>query len=156
MPTTARDQAEVYLARFTAAAAATGAIPVPATSLAIVAENAALLNAIGSAYGVPVTAATVVGSMGPAAVVNTIGRAVFVEGARALGWFTGPLGLPGVIALGAATAGLQTWCIGQVAIAVCERGGSALPQGEARAVLEEARRTYADFERERQRSRVGG
>jgi uncharacterized protein (DUF697 family) len=137
--------AQQYVHRFTLAAMATGAIPVPGASLAIVAENAALVNAIAAAYGLDVSVATVVSSMGSAAAANAIGRAVFMEGARALGWFAGPLGVAGVSVLGSTTAGLQTWCLGQVAIAVCERGGGQLPKGDGRQLLDDAKQSFELF-----------
>jgi len=140
---------------FTAAAAATGAIPVPATSAAIVAENAALIGAVASAMGQPVDVSTVVASLGVAGAINMIARAVFVEAARALGWFAGPGGVAAVCALGATTAALQTWCVGHLTIAVARRGGFALAADEARKVLADARATLpsvADL-REHARSR---
>ncbi len=49
--------------RFTVAAMATGAIPVPAAFGAIVAENAAMVAVVAAACGVPVSLATVAASM---------------------------------------------------------------------------------------------
>lgn len=128
--------------QFTVAAAATGAVPVPAASAAIVAENAAMVNAIASAMGVPVSAATVVASLGPAGMANVFGRTVFVEAARAIGWAAGPLGLAGVSALGASTAALQTWIVAELTIAVCEHGGGKLPPAQAKPVIAAAREGF--------------
>jgi hypothetical protein len=129
--------------RFTAAAAVTGAIPVPAVSGAIVAENAVMIAVIASDLGTPITAAKVASCFGFSASVNMIGRAVFIEGARLLGWAAGPLGVTGVSALGATTAALQTWIIGQMAIAVGKAGGESLPTGAAREVIAQAKISFA-------------
>lgn len=137
-----REQAERTVWQFTAAAMATGAIPVPAVSAAIIAENTAMVAVIGSDMGQRVTMAAVVSSFGIVGALNSIGRAVFVEAARAMGWFAGPAGVGGVMALGAATAGLQTWAIGHLAIAVAENGGLALPAAQGRAVVAEAKETF--------------
>lgn len=120
---------------FTAAAGATGAIPVPAASLAICGETAVMVNAIASAMGIPVSPKTVALSLGKVWIANAFGRAVFVEGARALGWLTGPLGVAGVSAIGAFTAALQTWVIGELTIAICEVGGRVLTPDEAEDVV---------------------
>ncbi len=138
----AREQAESIVLKFTGVAVLTGAVPVPATSLAIVAENAAMVAAVASAMRVPVSLGAVVGSMGALGAANVFGRAVFVEGARALGWFGGPLGVGGVMALGATTAGLQTWTLGQLAISLCANGGAPLQPEVARAVIDAAGESY--------------
>ncbi len=144
-----RDHAEEILVGFTVTAAATGAIPVPGASAAIIAENAVMVNAVASAMGVEVSLATVTASLGAVAGINVIGRTVFVEGARLLGWFAGPLGVAGVCALGATTAAIQTWVLGQLTIAICENGGRELPKQVAEQVAEDAKVSY-----ERVRERV--
>lgn len=148
----ARDRARPVVYRWTALAAATGAIPVLATSAAIVAENAAMVNEVAGCFGVRISVETVVASMGMATSVNLIGRTVFVEAARAIGWFTGPLGVGGVIALGAATAALQTLTVGFLAIAIAENGGATLRRHQARVALDAARE---EFERGAWRDREG-
>jgi uncharacterized protein (DUF697 family) len=143
-----RSNAEKHVRNFTLAAMATGAIPVPATSLAIVAENVALLSAVAAEYGLQVSLGTIIASMGPATAANAVGRAVFVEAARVMGWFAGPFGVAGVSTLGAATASLQTWVFGQVAIAVCENGGIELAERVRRGVIESARSGFEGFRKE--------
>ena len=149
-----RSQAELELLGFTIAAAATGAIPVPATSAAIVAENAVMMTRVASTVGVPVSVATVTSSLGFAGTANITGRLLFVEAARAVGWFAGPLGVAGVSALGAFTAGLQTWVLGQLVIAICESGGSTLPRQRVAQVMEEADAEYRSEVWERVRNEV--
>ncbi len=131
-----RDAAEAIVLKSTALAAVSGAVPVPAISLVIIAENAAMIVAVADAMGAPVTAFTVARSLGLAQTINCLGRAIFVEGARCLGW--GPV----VIPLGAITAGLQTWLVGQVAIAIAANDGRALEREEAEAVVARARASY--------------
>ena len=143
-----RDHASSHVRTFTVVAMATGAVPVPGASIAIVAESAAMVNAVASAYGVSISVGTVVAALGPAAAVNAIGRAVFVEGARLLGWAAGPFGIGAVSALGAATAGLQTWTLGQLAIALSENGGIPLAVDQAQHVIAGARETFDSFRRE--------
>jgi hypothetical protein len=137
-----------HVRRFTVLALATGAVPVPGASAAIVAENAALVNVVASEFGVDVSIGTVVAALGPAAAANAIGRTVFVEGARLLGWAGGPFGIAAVSALGAATAGLQTWVIGHLAVAMCQNGGIPLAVGEARRVIAEARAGFGAFRKD--------
>jgi len=137
-----RERAEEILLAFVAAAAVTGAIPVPASSAAIVAQNAAMVNVVAAEMGVPVSLTTVAISLGPVGMINLIGRAVFVDAAKALGWFAGPFGVAGICLLGATTAGLQTWVLGQLVIAICEHGGMALPRQLAAEVMENAVHSY--------------
>lgn len=157
-PAACRRSAESVVHRYTAIAAVTGAVPVPATTAAIIAENAAMVNEIAGCFGVPISAHTVIGSLGLVGTVNAVGRAIFVEGARAMGWFGGPLGVAGVSALGATTAGIQTFVLGSLVVAIAENGGQALPRSEARTVIETARSEYAQTDwgrsRERQATQV--
>jgi hypothetical protein len=127
---------------FTAAAIATGAIPVPAASVAIVAENAAMISMIASQLGVAITVQTVAANLGLASSLNLLGRAVFVEAARSLGWATGPGGLAAISALGATTAGLQTWIVGCLAIEIGKHGGAPLSRQQSREALRNAERSY--------------
>lgn len=138
---------------FTAAVGATGAIPVPAASLAICGETAVMVNTIASAMGIPVSPKTVAMSLGKVWIANAFGRAVFVEGARALGWLTGPLGVAGVSALGAFTAALQTWVIGELTIAICKVGGRVLTPEEAEDVVSGAEDSF-DWDEVRRRKRA--
>lgn len=143
-PAIARAQNTVLY--FTGVAAVTGAIPVPAASVAIVAENATMIATVGAELGARISLEAVVASLGVLGSVNMIGRAVFVEGARGMGWFAGPAGVAGVSALGATTAAVQTWCLGQLAIAIARNGGLALARGAARRVLNDAARTIPSWE----------
>ena len=137
-----RERADALVLKFTGVAIMTGAVPVPATSFAIVAENAAMVSAIAAAMGVPISVETVAASLGTVGTINLVGRAVFVEAARAMGWFAGPLGVAGVSALGATTAGVQTWVLGRLAIAICENGGDPLPGPVANRVVREAKGSF--------------
>ena len=127
---------------FTSTAAATGAIPVPMASAVIVAENAVMIAMIASQLAVPITPSVVIESLGFASTVNAIGRAVFVECARALGWFAGPAGVAGICALGATTAGLQTWIVGCLAIEIGKNSGRALTPALARGFVRSAEASY--------------
>jgi len=147
-----REQAEALLLRFTGAATITGAIPVPAASAAIVAENAAMIAAIGSAMAVKVSVQSVAASLGTVGAVNMVGRALFVEAARFMGWFAGPFGVWGVSVLGATTAGLQTWCLGRLAIAIAEHAGEPLEEHRAREVLSAARETFSEIREDAKRA----
>jgi hypothetical protein len=60
-----------------------------------------------------------------------------------MGWFAGPAGVAGVCALGATTAGLQTWIVGKLAIAISENGGDPIPPRDARPILDEARASFS-------------
>lgn len=131
--------ARARVRQFTVGAMVAGAIPVPAASIAIIAENAAMVNAVASAMGVPVSIGTVTASFGLVGGLNLIGRNLFVEGARALGWFGGPFGVVAVSGLGATTAGLQTWLLGELTIAICENGGAPLEKETAERVIGQAR-----------------
>jgi uncharacterized protein (DUF697 family) len=134
--------AEDTVIGFTLAAAATGAIPVPGASVAIVAENAALVAALGSVYGHEVDAKSVVASLAALSGLNTIGRTVFIEGARLMGWFAGPFGVAGVSALGATTAAVQTWTLGKLAMAYFAGGAQPMSEREARQIAEEAKAEF--------------
>ncbi len=90
---TALADAQATVRHFTALAAATGAVPVPAGSVAIVSQNAVMFGAVGAHFGRPVTVAAVLSSLGLLASLNIAGRQLFVEGAKLLGWGTGPVGI---------------------------------------------------------------
>lgn len=137
------DPARKLVRGFTVAAMAIGALPVPAASAAIVAENAAMVAAVGAEYGVKVSFASVMGALGVVGTLNVFGRTLFMEGARLLAWGTGPFGLVPVCVLGASTAGLQTWVIGQLAIALCRSGGAELEAGQVKSVVGGATSEFA-------------
>lgn len=144
MPTSQQfEEAKAIVRGFTLLALATGAVPVPAASAAIALENTVLFAAVGGALGAEVTVASVLTSIGTLGTLNLAGRALFMEGAKLLGWATGPFGLPAVCALGAATAAGQTWALGQLAIAIARNGGIPLPVAEARHILARADTDFA-------------
>jgi hypothetical protein len=131
---------------YTAAAAATGAVPVPASSAVIVVESAAMITHLSALSGQPVSLQTVIQSMGLLSALNLFGKAFFIEGAKLLGWGTGSFwALAGLCGFGAATAGVQTYIIGMLSLAIIKNGGRAIPEKEADQVIEFARRTYNDF-----------
>ena len=86
------------------AAAANGAVPVPAASAAIVGENAVMI--IGHIANAMVGIAEAVKSIGTVGVVNQVGRALFIEVGKFLSWGTGGLTMPLLMDAGATTAGL--------------------------------------------------
>lgn len=115
-----------------------------------------MINAIASAHGMSVDLQTIITSLGLVGGVNLIGRAVFVEAARAMGWFAGPLGVGGVMLLGAFTAGMQTWMLGELAIAICENGGRAIPPDRTRTLLQAARAGFDEWWSSRERQTSAG
>lgn len=137
-----RAKAERLVREFTATAGLMGAIPVPGVAAALVAHNAAMVAAVAHALGAEVGWADVVAAFGLVDGANVLGRTVFVEAARLLGWFGGPLGVWGISALGATTAALQTWTIGQLTVALCEAPDGRLDPERARAVVDEAGGTF--------------
>lgn len=131
--------------KYTVAAASTGAIPVPASSFAIVAEDAAMITHVGHVMGTPVTVETVVSALGVVGTINIIGRNLFIEGAKLLSWGTGSVwAAVGLSTLGASTAGLQTWILGNLAIAIVANDGKALERSHAKRVIADARASYDD------------
>jgi len=141
------EKATEIVAHYTLIASATGAVPVPAASLAVVAENGIMLALVADAMEVmPITVGTVLSSMGFAGPLNLIGRAVFIEGAKLLSWGTGSFWAAiGLSALGASTAGVQTYIVGRVAIEIGKNHGKTLRGREGRRVIDEAKADYDDF-----------
>lgn len=138
--------AEKILAWYTLAASATGAVPVPAASAAIIAENSAMIAHISSVMGTPVSVKTVVESLGCVGAVNMIGRSLFIEGAKLLSWGTGSAwALAGLSAIGASTAGVQTYILGRLAIEIAKQEGASLRDETARSLIEECKNTYQTF-----------
>jgi len=131
---------------YTLVATGTGAVPVPATSAAIVANNGFMLAHVGLTMGSTVTWQGVLGSLGIAGTLNIAGRAVFVEAAKALSWGSGNLwALAALSAVGASTAGLQTYIVGLMAIEMCQNGGQPIDVAEAAAVIATAKEEYPGF-----------
>jgi uncharacterized protein (DUF697 family) len=112
-------RAKRIVRRYTAMAAAAGAVPLPSMSIAVTGLDAAMLAELRALFACEeLTVESVLKTLGVAIVINRIGRMVFVETARTLAMGGLPFLLPAVSALGASTAGLQTWILGQVAIAI--------------------------------------
>lgn len=132
--------------RYTAAAAATGALPVPAASGAIVGESALMITQVSSALGTPVTVQTVVDSFGLMAAANMAGRAIFIDLARAISWGASSPWMAALLSgIGATTAGVQTYLIGCVAIEIGKNGGLSLSGSAMKTILAHARKTYREF-----------
>lgn len=131
---------------YTLAAAASGAVPVPASSVAIVANNGFMIAHVNAAMGSTVTWQGVVASLGMAGTLNIAGRTVFIEGAKALSWGTGSFwALVGLSALGATTAGLQTCVIGLIAIEMAKNGGSPVDHETTGDIVATAKASFVDF-----------
>lgn len=140
------ERARQIVGWYTLAAAGTGAVPVPASSIAIVANNGFMMAHVAAVMKSPVGWWTVVNSLGIAGTLNVLGRAVFIEGAKGLAWGTGSLwALFGLSALGATTAGLQTFIIGPLAIEIARNGGQAIDQATAAALVAAAKQNYDSF-----------
>jgi hypothetical protein len=139
---------------YTLAATGVGAVPVPATSVAIVANNGFMLAHVGATMGSVVTWEGVVSSLGVAGTLNIAGRTVFVEAGKALGWGTGSLwALAALSAVGASTAGLQTYILGLIAIEICRNGGQPIDAKQAARVIATGKETLSDFVAEMKEAR---
>jgi hypothetical protein len=139
-------KAESIIAWYTLAASATGAIPVPAASAAIIAEDTAMIAHIASVMGVPVNIPTVAESLGCVGAINMIGRNLFIEGAKLLSWGTGSVwALAGLSALGASTAGIQTYILGRLAIEIAKHNGHSLSGERTTSLIEDCRNSYLAF-----------
>ncbi|MEZ6855019.1 hypothetical protein [Halodesulfovibrio aestuarii] len=142
-------EAKKVIAYYTLAASSTGAVPVPASSAAIIAENGFMLAHIASKLGQPIEMTDVISALGIAGGLNIVGRNVFIEGAKLLSWGTGSLwAMAGLSALGASTAGLQTYMIGMLAIEIGKNNGQALSAHAASKVRSEAKTSYDAFKTE--------
>jgi len=104
-----------------------------------------MIAVLTSELGALVTLETVARSLGMAGTLNMLGRAVFVEAARAMGWFAGPAGVAGVSALGATTAEIQTWVVGRLAIEIARNEGLPLAPAVARGAERCATRAYREW-----------
>lgn len=143
------EEATSVVAYYTVAASVTGAIPVPASSGAIIAENAAMIGHVAAKLGQEITWEKIVGSMGLTATLNVAGRALFIEGAKLLSWGTGSIwAMIGLSAFGASTAGLQTYIIGMLAIEIGKNGGEPLDTDTASKVAEDCKKSYDSFSEE--------
>jgi hypothetical protein len=142
----AQRRAREIVGWYTLAATGTGAVPLPAASVAIIANNGFMLAHVGATMGSVVTWEGVVASLGIAGTLNVAGRTVFVEAGKALSWGTGSLwALAGLCAAGATTAGLQTYILGLIAIEMCQNGGRPLDSNQAAQIIATAKETLGDF-----------
>lgn len=140
------NQAKEIVAYYTLAAAATGGVPVPAASAAIVAENGIMLAHIASALGTNITVATVTESIGFVGTLNIVGRNFFIEGAKLISWGTGSIwALAALSAFGATTAGVQTYIIGRIAIEIGKNGGKPILKEYAAGVINQCKSSYGEF-----------
>jgi len=136
-------EAHQIVVGYTLAAIPTGAIPVPAASGAIVAENAAMIAHIASALGTKISVSTVISCLSTAATVNMVGRTLFLEGAKLLSWGTASAwAMPLLCAFGASTAGIQTYIIGRLAIEIAKNGGAAISEQASDEVVKAAKKEY--------------
>lgn len=137
------------VAYYTLAAAGTGAVPVPAASAAIVAENGLMITHIAGKLGQTIDISTVISSIGITGTLNVVGRNLFIEGARLLSWGTGSIwALATLSAFGASTAGLQTYIIGMLAIEIGKNNGHRLTSEISDKIIRQAKNTYKSFKQE--------
>ena len=140
-----KKKVHAILVKYTLAAAATGAAPVPAASAAIIGENAIMIGHIANAMGQKVGVAEVAASIGALGVVNQVGKTVFMEIGKLLSWGTGGWTLPLLMGAGAATGGLQTYFIGNLTIEICKNQGRVLDKSSVDAVRKFSKDNYDDF-----------
>jgi len=139
-------KAETIVVKYTLAATATGAIPVPAASGAIVAENAAMIAQVASSMGEQITVGKVVSSIGGVGMINLVGRSLFIEAGKLLSWGTlNPWAAVALSGAGSATAGIQTYIIGCLAIEIGKTGGMVLEHDAAERITGSAKTSYASF-----------
>ncbi len=105
-----------------------------------------MISHVASALGIPISIGTVLESIGTMGVANMVGRQLFIEGAKLLSWGTGSVGaLAGLSALGAGTAGLQTYIVGRLAIEIAKNSGGSLTVLKSAEVIAECKNTYDLF-----------
>ncbi len=140
------EDAKEVVAYYTLAATATGAVPVPAASAAIVAQNGVMIAHVASAVGVEITVANIIESMGLAATLNVVGRNLFIEGAKLLSWGTASVwAAVALSAIGATTAGVQTYIIGRIAIEIGKNGGKPLAVSYTSKIIDDCKATYDSY-----------
>jgi hypothetical protein len=142
-------QARRIVGWYTLAASGIGAVPVPASSAAVIANNGLMIGHIQSKMDSDVSWEKVIMSFGTATTINLGGRAVFIEVAKLISWGTGSAwALALLSAVGASTAGLQTYIVGLIAIEIAEKGGSPLSTDKADEIIKQAKSSYTDFKNE--------
>lgn len=140
------ERAREIVGWYTLVASGTGAVPLPASSAAIIANNGFMLAHVGAVMGSEISWATVGSSLGIAGTLNVAGRTIFIEGAKSLSWGTGSVwALVGLSALGATTAALQTYAVGLIAIEICKNGGAPIDTAAAAHVYDSAKQSLQDF-----------
>lgn len=137
------DNAHDVVIVYTVAASLTGAIPVPASSTAIIAENGIMISHVSSVMGEDISISDVIASIGIAGSLNIVGRQIFIEAAKLLSWGTGNWwAAPLLVGVGASTAGIQTYIIGRISIEIAKKSGNQLSSSEAQNVVKEAKGIY--------------
>ena len=140
------ESAKEVLAYYTLLASGTGAIPIPAASGAIIAQNGIMFGHLASALGAEIRISSIIESIGIAGSLNVAGRTFFIEGAKLLSWGTGSVwALAALSVLGATTAGVQTYVLGRIAIEVGKNDGQALVPSATAKVIEQAKKGYEAF-----------
>ena len=142
-------QARRIVGWYTLAASGIGAVPVPASSAGVIANNALMIGHIQSIMDSDVSWNKVILSFGTATSLNLGGRTVFIEVAKLISWGTGSAwALALLSAVGASTAGLQTYIVGLIAMKIAEKGGSPLSSDKADEIIKHAKSSYTDFKNE--------
>lgn len=131
---------------YTLAAIAKGAVPIPAMSVAIVANNGFMIGHVSSVLSENVTWESIAASLGVSGSLNVCGRTVFIELAKTVSWGTGsPWAAVALSCFGGATAGIQTLIVGSIAIEIAKKGGKSLTAKEAGVVIAMAKANYETF-----------
>ncbi|MEX8517684.1 MAG: hypothetical protein AB3X44_04080 [Leptothrix sp. (in: b-proteobacteria)] len=140
------ESAKEIIAYYTLLASGTGAVPIPASSGAIIAQNGVMFGHIASTLGAEISVSTIVESIGIAGSLNIAGRTFFIEGAKLLSWGTGSVwALAALSVLGATTAGVQTYILGRIAIEIGKNDGKALVPSATSKIIESAKNSYDAF-----------
>lgn len=138
--------AKEVIAYYTLTAMTAGAVPVPASSTAIIAQNAIMIAHVSSKMGMQIDVQTVMSSMGIATSLNVVAKNLFIEGAKLLSWGTGSIwALAALSAFGATTAGIQTYTVGMIVIEICKNNGRVLDSDKTTNVIELAQNSYDSF-----------
>lgn len=110
---------------------------------------------VATVFGTPITVGSVLRTVEVMQTLNIAGRLLFIEGAKLLSWGTGSVwALLGLSALGATTAGVQTYIIGRLAIEIGKNGGAVLPPAEAAEIIKGCQKTYGVFIEEWSRKKI--
>jgi len=111
-----------------------------------VAENTAMVAQIASIMGEQISVAKVAASIGTMGMVNLIGRALFVEAGKVLSWGTAnPWAAVALSGVESATAGIQTYIVGCLAMEIGKNQGRILDLGDTQKVTVKAKKNYHSF-----------